>query len=82
MRFVIHSLIIDMQDRHTVCRCTPVIDSQQDWYLLNGQEEGGYTILEFTRNFTTCDDNDLVIKVCRFSSFIILSWLTSLYNIL
>ena len=53
-----------LQDRHTLMyRRTPIIDSQQDWYLINGEEEGGYTTLEFTRHFTTCDDNDLEIKV-------------------
>ena len=53
-----------------MCRCTPIIDAQQDWYLINGEEEGGYTTLEFTRNFTTCDDNDLEIKVCKSEVYI------------
>ena len=31
--------------------------------MVSGEEEGGYTILEFTRNLTSCDDKDLNIEV-------------------
>ena len=31
--------------------------------MVSGEEENGYTILEFTRKLTTCDDKDLTIKV-------------------
>ena len=41
----------------------PPIDSSQDWFLVRGVEEGGHTILEFTRNWTTCDDRDRDISV-------------------
>ena len=36
---------------------------------MSGEEDGGYTILEFTRSLTTCDDKDLNIQVAN-SSFI------------
>lgn len=53
-----------MQDRRTTCRCNPTIDDIQDWKLLKGEESAdGYTVLEFTRNWTTCDSNNRDIKV-------------------
>ena len=30
---------------------------------MEGEEEGGFTILEFTRKYVTCDKNDLPITV-------------------
>ena len=41
----------------------PPADSNQDWCLTSAKEEDGYTILEFNRNFTTCDDRDRDITV-------------------
>ena len=32
--------------------------------MVSGEEQNGYTILEFTRNLTSCDVNDLNIEVC------------------
>lgn len=52
-----------MQDRFATSRSPPAIDDQQDWELEDGYEEDGFTVLEFTRNYTTCDDNDLPITV-------------------
>lgn len=52
-----------MQDRYALDRYLPPIDASQDWHLVNGSEENGATVLEFTRKFTTCDDKDLDIKV-------------------
>lgn len=46
-----------MQDRFAVARSTPPIDIQQDWILIDSEEEDGYTTLEFTRNYTSCDTN-------------------------
>ena len=48
----------------------PPIDPSQDWFLSFGEEEDGYTILEFSRNLTTCDSKDLDIGVsfARFTS--------------
>ena len=44
-------------------RSSPSIDEQQDWELEFGEEEEGYTILEFSRKYITCDDQDLPIGV-------------------
>ena len=51
------------QDRYAVDRVLPPIDSSQDWFLVSGEEENGITVLEFTRNLTSCDDKDLNIEV-------------------
>ena len=51
------------KDRYAEGRYLPPIDARQDWFLVRGEEEGGYTILEFTRNLTTCDDKDLNVEV-------------------
>ena len=55
-------MILSLQDRFAVDRFLPPIDESQDWFLVSGEEENGYTILEFTRNLTTCDGNDLDIR--------------------
>ena len=52
-----------LQDRFAIGRYLPPVDESQDWFLVSGVEENGYTILEFRREFTTCDDKDLTIKV-------------------
>ena len=52
-----------MQDRYAERRALPPIDASQDWYLSFGEEEDGYTILEFSRNLTTCDPKDLDVDV-------------------
>ena len=52
------------QDRFASTRSLPAIDSSQDWFVTSGEEENGRTILEFYRNFTSCDtENDMDIKV-------------------
>ncbi len=54
------------QDRHAEGRFLPAIDESQDWTLVGGEEENGRTILEFTRPFLSCDDdNDLDILVSK-----------------
>lgn len=52
-----------LQDRFATDRFLPPIDESQDWILVSGEEENGFTILEFTRDLITCDDNDLEVKV-------------------
>ena len=47
-----------VQDRFAVAQSTPPVDIQQDWFLINAEEENGYTTLEFTRNYTSCDGNN------------------------
>ena len=40
------------------------MDPVQNWDLLNAEEEDGYTVLEFTRDWVTCDEErDRVIDV-------------------
>ena len=51
------------QDRFASTRGPPAIDESQDWELKCGEEEDGYTILEFSRDYVTCDDDDLPIAV-------------------
>ena len=52
-----------MQDRYAEGRFLPAVDCSQDWTLEHGEQENGYTILEFSRTFVTCDPKDLDIKV-------------------
>ena len=56
-----------MQDRFADTRSLPPVDDHQDWFLLRAEEEGGYTTLEFTRNYTSCDTRDRSIGVNRVS---------------
>ena len=58
-----YTTVLTVQDRFATSRSPPPVDDQQDWTLLQGEEEGGFTILEFTRKYVTCDDNDLPITV-------------------
>ena len=52
-----------LQDRFAAGRTPPTVDEQQDWILKSGEEENGFTILEFSRKYVTCDDYDLPITV-------------------
>ena len=60
---------------HTGSLCfrslSPPIDASQDWQLVNGSENDGATVLEFTRKLTTCDDKDLDIKVALITQYYI-----------
>ena len=60
------------QDRFATSRSPPSVDEQQDWTLVDGEEEGGFTVLEFTRKYITCDNNDLPITVSEISIVLIL----------
>ena len=55
--------ILQSQDRFAAERAPPPIDESQDWILKSGEEEGEFTILEFSRNYITCDDKDLPVTV-------------------
>ena len=45
----------------------PMIDNTtQDWLLLQGQEQNGWTALQFKRSFDSCDSMDVPIKVSMF----------------
>ena len=65
-----HSFLLELyltrtslQDRFAEGRFLPPVDEHQDWFLVRGEEEGGFTTLEFTRNFTSCDTKDRSIQV-------------------
>ena len=60
---LILTVIYCLKDRYAETRARPPIDKSQDWFLISGEEENGFTILEFSRNLTTCDTKDLEIKV-------------------
>ena len=64
-----------VQDRFATSRSPPAVDELQDWTLVEGEEEGGFTILEFTRKYITCDKNDLPITVSQCSLKVYI-WLT------
>ena len=56
-----------MQDRFADARARPPVDSQQDWNLVAGKEENGWTIMSFNRALQTGDtrDRDIVqVKTC------------------
>ena len=38
-------------------------DPQQDWNLIRGESEDGFTTLEFGRKWVTCDNIDRDIEV-------------------
>ena len=62
MSFQLHT-----QDRFAEGRFLPLIDSlSQDWSLTNSEEQDGFTILEFSRSFVSCDPQDLDITVHSF----------------
>jgi len=50
------------QDRFAEGRFLPPVDASQDWYLVSGEEQDGYTTLEFTRSLSTCDNKDLNVE--------------------
>ena len=47
-----------IQDRFAPSRTTPVVDAHQDVTLVNGEEVDGWTVIEFTRPFRSCDDDE------------------------
>lgn len=51
------------QDRFAAGRFEPSIDASQDWTLVGHEEREGRTIMEFTRDMNTCDENDIVLSV-------------------
>ena len=62
--------VFSFQDRFADGRALPPIDESQDWFLISGEQDDGFTVLEFSRNLTTCDPRDLEIKV----------WTSCLFN--
>ena len=62
-----YDILILFQDRYAEGRFLPPIDPSQDWFLVNSEEEDDFTLLEFSRNFTTCDTRDLDIMVINYT---------------
>lgn len=53
------------QDRYAFAYQTPPVDDSQDWELVRGEEEEGFTLLEFKRDWVTCDERDRIIDVSK-----------------
>ena len=56
-----------MQDRFADARALPPMDRQQDWTLVAGKEENGWSIVSFNRALQTGDtrDRDIVqVNTC------------------
>jgi hypothetical protein len=52
------------QDRFAFDKMKPVMDNTtQDWFILQGQEQNGWTAIQFKRYFDSCDPMDVPIKV-------------------
>ncbi|KAL3871758.1 hypothetical protein ACJMK2_039736 [Sinanodonta woodiana] len=47
--------IAHLKDYHTTMHAAPVVDKQQDWFLIRGEETDFGTVLEFVRKLDTCD---------------------------
>lgn len=53
-----------MQDRFAaIAHMLPPIDESQDWYMVDSDQQNGYTTMEVTRQLVTCDKKDVPIKV-------------------
>ncbi|CAF4394289.1 unnamed protein product [Rotaria sp. Silwood2] len=51
-----------LQDRYATTNARPVLDnSTQDWFLLQGREKDGWTVIQFKRLLDTCDSMDFPI---------------------
>ena len=53
------------QDRYAFAQSLPPVDPQQDWNLISGENENGFTTLEFWRKWVTCDERDRDIEVSK-----------------
>ena len=54
-----------LQDRFADARSRPPVDTQQDWTMVSGREENGWTIMAFSRALQTGDDRDRdIVQVC------------------
>ncbi|XP_064398231.1 DBH-like monooxygenase protein 1 homolog [Halichondria panicea] len=61
-----------LDDRFATAQSLPPVDKQQDWILEAGEQENGFTVLAFRRNWTTCDQQDRDINTD--TARIIFSW--------
>ncbi|CAF4976183.1 unnamed protein product, partial [Rotaria sp. Silwood1] len=54
---------VHIQDRFAFDKSKPIIDNTtQDWFVLQGQEQNGWTAIQFKRYFDSCDPMDVPIK--------------------
>ncbi|CAF3333694.1 unnamed protein product [Rotaria sp. Silwood2] len=54
---------VHIQDRFAFDKIKPILDNTtQDWFALRGQEQNGWTGIQFKRYFDTCDPMDVPIK--------------------
>ncbi|CAF3692220.1 unnamed protein product [Rotaria sp. Silwood1] len=54
---------VHIQDRFAFDKTKPIIDNTtQDWFVLQGQEQNGWTAIQFKRYFDSCDPMDVPIK--------------------
>ena len=61
---MIISSFFSTQDRFAaIAHILPPIDESQDWYLVNSDQQNGYTMMEVTRQLVTCDKKDVPIRV-------------------
>lgn len=61
-----------LQDRCAFGYYTPPIDTEQNWFLTSAEQNDGVTILQFYRDFITCDDNDRNILVSdKFKAYLV-----------
>ena len=62
-----HHGLIDFpfnKDRFATDKVTPIIDNTtQNWFIIQGREQNGWTAIQFKRFFDTCDTMDVPIKV-------------------
>ena len=62
--------IFSFQDRFAFDKSKPIIDNTtQDWFILHGQEQNGWTAIQFKRLLDTCDIMDYPIRVRKKSKF-------------
>lgn len=47
-----------LKDTHAVGKQAPIVDSIQNWDLLDASEKKGYTMLKIKRKLHTCDEKD------------------------
>lgn len=57
--------LLVFQDFHATGETMPILDTRQDWRLLEAYElpEKNETVLKFSRHLNTCDEHDIAIGV-------------------
>ena len=51
-----------LQDRYTIDRTVPILDSHQNLTLISGEESDGMTRIKFRRSKFTCNENDIQLS--------------------